>query len=196
MHPLKALLTTLLLCFPLASYAQEPCDDMWFVRNLIFDQNGYCFGSNLGQAVFDNSNCITKSPDLSKDDKAKIAAVKNMEGRWGCKIDTSKRALDIHSFALRKKLLDQPLRDDTESSCITYQGPPVPLHAGQSTNSPIIGYIQTGDTFGNSHTGFPDTAHSDWWYVSAIFTTDGTTRTDIGWTNKNHVWSQCLHMAG
>ena len=34
--------------------ADERCHDLWFARNAIMDRAGYCFGSVLGQAVFDN----------------------------------------------------------------------------------------------------------------------------------------------
>lgn len=33
------------------------CDALWTVRNTIYYENGYCFKTARGQAVFDNSGC-------------------------------------------------------------------------------------------------------------------------------------------
>ncbi|EBA16598.1 hypothetical protein RSK20926_22774 [Roseobacter sp. SK209-2-6] len=47
------------------AFADESCNDLWFTRNAIINQAGFCFGSNLGQALFDNGDCIAKSVPLS-----------------------------------------------------------------------------------------------------------------------------------
>ncbi len=139
---------------PLPSFAGEPCDDLWFSRNSIFDAAGYCFGSALGKAVFDNSDCTTKSPKLSSADKAKIAEAKDMEARWSCNMNTNRTRLDIHSFARRQTLVEQPLRDDTESGCGKYVGADISLYASQSTNARVVGTVSSGDDFINAHMSF------------------------------------------
>ena len=70
--------------------ANDGCDDLWFTRNLIFDQVGYCFGSPLGQAVFDNADCTAKTPQLSDQDRTRVDAIEAEEARWDCRVDTSK----------------------------------------------------------------------------------------------------------
>ena len=183
----------LIASFPALASAHDACDDLWFVRNLVFAKQGYCFGSPLGQAVFGTASCTTKSPTLSAQDKAIIAQTRTMEKRWECKVNSNKTRLDVHSLALRWQLRDQPLHDDTESSCITYVGPKTPLYAGHSTSDQIIGYIYPGDDFGNAYVSFsPDT---NWLFISAVSAADGTLRPDIGWTQQN-LWENCTHMAG
>ena len=42
---------------PAASAAS--CWDLWYERNAIYDQNGYCFSSSLGKRTFNNADCWT-----------------------------------------------------------------------------------------------------------------------------------------
>ena len=178
-----------------AIFAQDACDDYWFVRNLIFDRAGYCFGSPLGQSVFDNTDCHTKSPQLSEDDKSRIAQIKTKETEWGCSVDTARRNLDLPSFKLRLRMSDQPLHDDTESACLGYRGPDVPLRAGRSPDSPIIGYLRDGDTHIDAYTYFDGEPADTWRYVGAVFR-DETRLPDIGWTNVKGLWDNCDAYAG
>jgi hypothetical protein len=180
---------------PVPSFADEACDDLWFSRNSIFDANGYCFGSTLGKAVFDNSDCTTKSPKLNSADKAMVAEAKEMEARWACNMNTNKTRLDIHSFARRQTLVDQPLRDDTESGCGKYVGADFPLYASQSTNARVVGTVSYGDDFINAHISFSTTQTENWWYVSSI-SKDGQYLSDIGWTNNPSAWENCTTVAG
>lgn len=71
--PLFAVLT------PLPAVA-DACDEMWFIRNLHFDRAGYCFGSTLGQNIFDNAGCTGKDVQLSSEAQKSIAFIKEMEG--------------------------------------------------------------------------------------------------------------------
>ena len=88
-------LWVLLLLVATPGFAQEACDDVWFTRNLHFDRAGYCFGSPLGQAVFDNSNCIGKDVTLAPDAKRQIDEIRRIEALHGCNVDTNRSFLAI-----------------------------------------------------------------------------------------------------
>ncbi|SMP31762.1 YARHG domain-containing protein [Shimia sagamensis] len=60
------------------------CDDLWFMRNRIFHNNGYCFGSQRGISTFGNDGCFTKSPSLSETDATIMNAIKQTEKDLGC----------------------------------------------------------------------------------------------------------------
>lgn len=126
-----------LLATPAA--ALDVCDDLWLTRNLVFDRAGYCFGSALGQAVFDNSDCTTKSPVLSKADKTLISDVKEVEAEWDCAIDTARVSLNVEALTLRLSVRTIPIADGYESSCIGWRGQDVALHSGASHTAPVIG---------------------------------------------------------
>ena len=70
---------------PAASAAS--CWDLWYERNAIYDQNGYCFSTSLGQRTFDNSDCWTKNPTLSPWEQKRVAQIKAEERRRGCKVN-------------------------------------------------------------------------------------------------------------
>ena len=47
--------------FDLDDLYELSCENLWHVRNRIYDENGYCFGSERGQEAFDNSDCWIKN---------------------------------------------------------------------------------------------------------------------------------------
>jgi hypothetical protein len=76
------------LIVPSAAMAANPsCYDLWYARNAIFDAKGYCFKTDLGQQVFDNSDCWTNSPKLTKKELAFIEAIKAEEKARHCKVN-------------------------------------------------------------------------------------------------------------
>ena len=87
----RLILALILLASPAA--AADVCDDLWFTRNLIMDRAGYCFGSALGQAVFDNGNCIGKSVSLSTQLQRQVAEIRELEKQIPCKVDTARTRL-------------------------------------------------------------------------------------------------------
>ncbi len=170
---------------PSLAQADAYCDELWFTRNLIFDRAGYCFGSALGQAVFDNSDCHTKSPSLSAEDKRDVAAVKEVESFAECKVDTSRTWLDFTGGDWLRTLATLPIRSEGESACIGYTGAEVPLYAGASANSAIVGAIIPGDDLLYGHLPV-----GSWEYV-----TIGQSR--AGWTNADPFTKQlCTSYAG
>ena len=89
------------------SMALELCDELWFGRNLVFDQAGYCFGSPLGKAVFNNADCTTSSPEISPKDQAYIAWVKETEAEWQCQIDTTQIRILVALPDVQRRLVDR-----------------------------------------------------------------------------------------
>jgi len=63
------------------------CDALWTVRNTIFDENGYCFQTAKGKAVFSNAGCmytVSGSVPLSRVESANVERIKAAEARKGC----------------------------------------------------------------------------------------------------------------
>ena len=65
-------LTLLLFLIASPAAASDVCHDLWFTRNLIMDRAGYCFGSMLGKATFDNSDCTGKNVSLDAGDQLMV----------------------------------------------------------------------------------------------------------------------------
>jgi hypothetical protein len=63
------------------------CYDLWYERNAIYDQNGFCFSSALGQQTFDNGDCWTKNVQFTPDEQYRIDQLKDEEDRRGCKVN-------------------------------------------------------------------------------------------------------------
>jgi hypothetical protein len=65
----------------------ESCYDLWYERNAIYDRNGFCFSSDLGQQTFDNSDCWTKHAKFSRSEQRQIDAIKEEEESRGCNVN-------------------------------------------------------------------------------------------------------------
>ncbi len=63
------------------------CYDLWYERNLIYAENGYCFSTSLGKRAFAGYNCWTKNPALSGSEKQRVAQLRAEEKRRGCKVN-------------------------------------------------------------------------------------------------------------
>jgi hypothetical protein len=75
------------LLFSTNVFAGE-CEQLWYERNSIFNNKGYCFKSNLGKALFNNGDCWTKSAKLSKVEQRRVGAIKRRERSLGCRVNT------------------------------------------------------------------------------------------------------------
>ena len=125
---MKKFILLLLASSPLPAFAEEPCADLWWSRNQLFNQAGYCFASQLGQSMFDNSDCTTNElPKLSASATKTIAAIREEEARWSCKSDTSAATLELNRLDIRRSLKEVAVNDGLESGCINYQGPEICL---------------------------------------------------------------------
>nr|ABY79064.1 hypothetical protein [endosymbiont of Ridgeia piscesae] len=181
-----------LLATPVIADIEDPCPELWFARNAMLDHAGYCFSTRLGKALFDNSDCITKEPQVSPAVAAQIATIIKLEQAPDemyevCNIDTSKRTLDIEAILLRKLLDFQPATDGSSAICFGYTGPDIPIYAAPWAGSHRLGTITAGDnvTFN----------HLDWkgWSFSLIGQNGEWGA--VGWYNVQ-IGNHCTDFAG
>ena len=143
--------------------AASICDDLWFARNAVFNEAGYCFRSPLGQAVFDNSDCIGARASLDQPAERYVARIKVRERKMGCRVETSRTTVDVPLVDLRLALGVQPIRREREVRCVGYIGLPVPLRASPAETAPIVGFISPGDSILARHD-----AEGDWVFASQV----------------------------
>jgi hypothetical protein len=62
----------------------DACYDLWYERNAIYNDNGYCFNTRDGRNTFDNSDCFTDSPDFTRGEQRRIDRIKRQENEYGC----------------------------------------------------------------------------------------------------------------
>lgn len=62
----------------------DVCYDLWYERNSIYNDNGYCFNTRDGRQTFDNSDCYTDSPDFTRREQRRIQQIKRQENDYGC----------------------------------------------------------------------------------------------------------------
>lgn len=171
--------------------AAETCHDLWLSRNAIFNDAGYCFNSTLGKTLFDNSDCHTKSPVLSKSQRAKIARIKQYEKNFGCRVNTKRSTIAVDSLAIRLQLWDHPVADGFESTCIgVILNGQVTLYAGKDTASEVIGFFQDGDTIDFSHE-----PEGDWDFASGV-SRNGERFEVLGWYRAPVTPETCRDYAG
>jgi hypothetical protein len=167
--------------------AQDPCEDWWFTRNMIFDRGGYCFASPLGQAIFDNAGCTPGDPKLDAAATAQVAQIILLEQTYDCDIDTSRRSLSIPNLDLRQTMEVIATRSEYESGCYGWRGPEIVLRAGPYDDSPVTGVIPTGGDIVWTFEGVPG-----WSFV-----VDPYGGPDMGWF-RDYAGSaeQCERSAG
>jgi hypothetical protein len=164
------------------------CDDLWFTRNLVFDRAGYCFGSTLGQSVFSNAGCTTKSPNLSSAANDFVAQVKNAEQVWECRIDTGRTRLNVSDISLRAGFIDLPLATGFESACIGWKGQPFSLYEARFAGSRATGQVTAGSVFMMEFEGV-----SGWEFYRVV---DNGVTISMGWSNVPVLENSCQQIAG
>jgi hypothetical protein len=154
-----------LLSTPLAAdvweYGEAECNELWFMRNLIMDRAGYCFGTPLGQALFDNGDCRGKEVTPSAAESRQVQKIQTLEREIGCEVDTGSSRLDLPNMAALRRLKDMPLPDNGEAACIGWMGEVLPLYDGYGAGAAEIGQIRPGDTISYSYIG-----EGDWTVVT------------------------------
>lgn len=73
--------------FPLRDLRNLSCQNLWYVRNNIYDDHGYCFKTARAQAEFDNSDCSVDDAgdlDLNSNEVRNIDNIKRIEREKGC----------------------------------------------------------------------------------------------------------------
>ncbi|PRY26499.1 YARHG domain-containing protein [Aliiruegeria haliotis] len=126
-------------------YGQSDCNQLWFMRNLIMDRAGYCFGTNLGKSLYDNGDCTGKQVHLSGDESRQVKKIKALETRIGCKVNTGGTSLDVPMKSNLLRLRDMPLPADGGWGCLGWAGRAAPIHDGYSSGRRVIGSIDPGD---------------------------------------------------
>ncbi|MEN0042096.1 MAG: YARHG domain-containing protein [Pseudomonadota bacterium] len=85
-HTIGGVLAAGMIAIPAPAFATS-CVDLWYERNLIFAQAGYCFMTSLGKRTFAQYECWTDNPQLTAADQRIVAAIKREERRRGCKVN-------------------------------------------------------------------------------------------------------------
>ena len=185
----KRLAVATLMMFGSVGGAFAECNSMWLTRNIVFDRAGYCFGSNLGQSVFNNAGCTGTDVTLGAADQDFVNYTRQMEDEFQCSIDTSAKTLDLELIGSWMQLADLPRRDLWESSCIGWIGPSLPLRAAANDTSTVLGQVSPGDDIGLSHVDINE-------FSFAEITRDGTL-VAIGWIPAEFIGPMtCSDMAG
>jgi hypothetical protein len=66
---------------------QLSCENLWHVRNRIYDENGYCFATDRGREAFDNSDCWVENQadiELSEIESHNVDEIVEAEEDNGC----------------------------------------------------------------------------------------------------------------
>ena len=72
---------------PVAALEQLSCDNLWTVRNMIFDENGYCFKTAKAKSIFSNDGCsytTMASMPLNSYEAKNIQLVQAVEKQKAC----------------------------------------------------------------------------------------------------------------
>ncbi|OSP53525.1 YARHG domain-containing protein [Pseudoruegeria sp. SK021] len=167
-------------------YGEQECNELWFSRNLIMDRAGYCFGSPLGQALFDNANCHGSNVALGAENTRQVERIRALEAQIGCKVNTGQTWLDVPNMDGLRRLRDMALPDNGASAC-TWAGAPLPYYDGYSAGAQVIGQINVGDRIGFGWIGEGD------WTVIAV-----GGQSVIGWVNfsNSNFEQSCADWAG
>jgi len=189
---MKALITAALLA-PLATpaLAYDPCDDLWFSRNRLFDRAGFCFSTPLGQAIFDNGDCIDKTVTLEPGGTDLVAMIKTTEEIFDCAVDTSRTTLDVGNLALRRKLEIVVAKSEFASGCLGWTGDALPLRAGPRDEAEVISVAMPGDDLVWEYEGvnWPE----DWSFLTIY--RDGQ-ETALGFYQGDLDYDLCTGLAG
>jgi hypothetical protein len=73
--------------FPKSQLKQLSCQNLWYVRNSIYDRRGYCFKTQDGKDVFDNSDCTVKNAaniPFNTHESNNISRIRTIENQRGC----------------------------------------------------------------------------------------------------------------
>ncbi len=64
------------------------CQNLWYVRNSIYNDNGYCFKTQAAKAEFDNSDCYVQDTGklrFNRHEQANIDRIVRIEKEKGCR---------------------------------------------------------------------------------------------------------------
>ena len=64
------------------------CQNLWYVRNSIYDDHGYCFKTQAARAEFDNSDCYEREASrlrFNRHEQTNINRIVQVEREKGCR---------------------------------------------------------------------------------------------------------------
>lgn len=64
-------------------YRDMTCSELWYARNQIYAEKGYCFKTQRARAVF-GRGCFPPYGRLSRWEREEVERIKRWEGRRGC----------------------------------------------------------------------------------------------------------------
>ncbi len=168
-HLLRCLVLVGLLPTTAAADIEERCEELWFARNAMLNDAGYCFSTTLGRSLFNNADCTTRQPIVDRQVSEQISIIQRLERdppfasitqsgqRKSCQIDTSQSSLsDVRYIELRKRVTFQPATDGASAGCLGYNGEPFLIHAAPDPQSRVLGRVEPGFSFSLSHLPWRD----------------------------------------
>lgn len=158
------------------AYADTACEDLWFSRNVIYDAHGYCFGSPLGKAMFDNTGCTTVDPELSPELAKRVAQNWARYNAMECNVDQSQAEIAIYNRETRAQIMAQPIAAEFGDLCQTFGGPETALMNAPADSAEKLGAINVGDMLGLLHE-----PENDWHFITVLNSQTG--KPVSGWTS-------------
>ena len=174
-----------------AAQSWDYCQDLWFTRNQLFDRTGYCFKSPLGQAIFDNSDCVATPAALTQLADQKVEMILQMEKELSCQINTAQTQLTIPLMDYRMALENIPVISEYASGCMGWMGPPLTLQSGHRADAPVIGIVYPSDdiVWEYSIEGAPD----GWEFITVYRNSE---QVALGWSGTPVNYDLCTGLAG
>lgn len=154
------------------------------------DRAGYCFGTNLGKALFGNVGCTGKKVSLATSSKATIRQIRALEARYTCRINTRRNRLELKDVAIRMRLVDLPIFDELPGGCLGWMGDATVLFAAHDRAAAKIGNIEAGDFVKVEHTPV-----GDWTYVT-VYERNWSRLKSGGWYMGTIKTMKCRDFAG
>lgn len=109
------------------------CYDLWYARNSIFDENGYCFKSREAKIIF-NPSCEENFKGLDKEAKDEVKRIIKIEKEKGC--------TDSIRF---KKLVEPPIKvKDSKKYIVSGIKSDLSVRMQPNTNGKIIDFLING----------------------------------------------------
>ncbi|MCC6136881.1 MAG: YARHG domain-containing protein [Gammaproteobacteria bacterium] len=80
-------MTVFTMFLPVTNAVADSCYDLWYERNLIYAENGYCFKTDLARRTFSDFSCRTDHPRFSSREQRRIDEIKAEERERGCNVN-------------------------------------------------------------------------------------------------------------
>lgn len=82
--------------FPTLGNSRTSCESLWVERNQILNVAGQCFETALGQAVFDNGDCIPGTPALPDVAANRISRIQRAEQGRLCAVNSAQSRITVN----------------------------------------------------------------------------------------------------